>query len=230
MAISHIGSTPGNGNPTANPTVTLTTISAAAHGFCAFGGRDSSQAAPSALSDTGNNTTWTKQVDNDADTGASDVSIWVRAVDSGDSGATVTATMSNANGTAAGSSVFSGSSGTLTQVRTSDILASGVETVAGLTIGTGGWFLIWIYNRQNDNAVTNVSGANCGALSQLYEHLSTGGSDSGLTCWGIQYDGDVGTITWSQTNGATAVIVAELLPAAAGGAAVFNLALLGVGV
>lgn len=228
MAIAHIGSTAGNLNPTSNPTVTLTTISAAAHGFCAFGGRGTNQAAPSALADTGNNTTWTKVADNDPLSSAQSLSIWSRAVDAGDSLATVTATMSNSNGTACGSNVFSGSSGTLTQI-TYDLPGSGVESTAGLTIGTGGWFLIWIYNRTNDLNVTNVSGSNCGALTPLYQHLSTGGSDCGLACWGIQYDGDVGTITWSQTNGASGTIVAELLPAAAGGGAP-RLALLGVGV
>lgn len=228
MAIAHVGSTHGNGDTTSNPTVTLPAIASSAHAFVAVGGRDTNQAAPSALADTGNNTTWTKQADNDPLTSAQCTSIWGRAVDAGDNLATVTCTMSNTNGTALTSHVFSGSTGLLTQI-TYDFQASGTETTAGLTIGTGGWFLIWIYNRTNDLTVTNVAGANCGALTKLEEHLSIGGSDSGMACWGIQFNGDVGTITWSQTNGAAGTIVAELLPA---GAATITprLALLGVGV
>lgn len=216
--VTHIAGVEGVGEPTTTMTAVLpnpVTTGDIAH--CWFGTRNDITATTP--TDNGSSGTYTKFADNAADTAASGVFGWSRplvagAPTGGDDGATVTNTGGNANGSANGISIFRDCAAP-TQVAGFG-LALGVETFAGLTVSADSLYVVVIFDRSNDALISNVSGTNCGALTQSFQHQSSGGSDCTLTVWYVDFTGDVGTITFDKSDGASWVFHYELPAAAVG--------------
>lgn len=170
--------------------------------FLAVTSRDSTGAGTLAVTDndTGGNA-WAK-IGNSTDHKAT---LWYKRATSGTASKTVT--VSNTVGSASGVlKAFSGGDTGATPYTdvTVETNASGDETAAGITPDLADCMLCAsIHNYGNDNAVTSLSSATYGALTQT-EKLSTGGSDCACAFGHVLTSGSSasGNTTWAQTNGA----------------------------
>lgn len=221
-ACTHRASAAGNtANPTTTDTITIPSSTATGDSlFVYLTSRDhtSGTAYPTVTdNDTGGNT-WTRIAENND--GSRKSTLWWKRATSGTASKTIT--IAGCVGSmSSGVSVFQNAATSVTPYE--DIVvednASANETHAGFTpTTTGASICFGVSNYNNDNSVSNVSGATIGTFgaSGRYEKLSTGGSDCGNTIWSI--DGSdisppsTGAITWSQTNGVTTSISWSVRP------------------
>lgn len=136
-------------------------------------------------------------------TGSSKLSVFYKWATSGTASKTVTA--SGFTGSCSGGMVVLRGADDIPQGMAGQVNLSGDEThTPGLTTtGINCWSFLAIGNVQNDLSVSSPASANLGAMTPLFEHLNTGGSDCAAYMAYVRQPnaGDTGDFTWSQTNG-----------------------------
>lgn len=193
----------------------------------AFTSRDhtSGIAQPSVTDDSGDGVAWT-QVHSSTDRKAQ---LWAKFVTAG---FLLSATSISASGcvgsTAAVLKCFSGSEATVAaafDAIVEEANASNNETHVSYSPAVADeMILAFIYNYNNDNAVTSLSFATLGATT-MTERLSTGGLDCAIAFGHALQSGGptaTGTLTWAQTNGVTYSVVVGLKPPAVAGRVPFR--------
>src|SRR5262245_38682794 len=98
MAITHVGSAEGNGNPTLDPTVNIPANDPGDVAFAWFASRGTDPDPPSTVTDNGSAGVWNKIADNSPTSVLSTLSMWSRVTASGDDNALVTADGGHADG------------------------------------------------------------------------------------------------------------------------------------
>jgi hypothetical protein len=213
--VTHIASAVAN---EANPTTTFTvTIPASAEAgddlYLSVMSRNSSTDPTVVDDDTGGNT-WSVF----GNTGTNGLSIWWKKATSGSANKTITVD-GCVNSAAGGVSVYrGGAAGDPTTNVSIELNAGGDETHAGFTPDNADSMIcLTVGQRANDNAVSSQTCTDPGALTQRFENLSIGGSDTGCNHSSApQVGGPTATddFTWAQTNGATNSVVWAIKPAA----------------
>jgi len=167
--------------------------------------------------DSGGNT-WT-EISQGTGSGGRGAIWWKRATSAT---ASKTVTLSGAtNSISAVLSAFSGAvaSGNQFDPITTEGNLSGNETHAGITPGLADSMICFaVCNVDNDNAVSSQTCTNPGALTELIEHLCTGGTDTETSIAAALQSGGptvTGTISWAQTNGVTITFAWAIPPSVA---------------
>ncbi len=191
----------GSTNRTTSATITIPTVSAGEDLYVLAVSRDHTSGTAKYTctdNDTGGNTWTEKAISSDRKT----TLFWKKAT-SGTSAKTITIA-TTVGSVASGLCVISGAaSGDPTTNIVLEENASGNEAHASFTPdNNNSLVLLGITQDTNDLAVTSVSGATMGALTQGWQLLNTGGNDCAATVWSkVLASGATGQFTWSQTDG-----------------------------
>lgn len=217
MAIAHRASAVANStNNTTSLTVTIpASVQADDLLFLVTANRGATTDPTVTDNDTGGNA-WAR-IGGQDNTGSGDV-YWKRAT-SGSASKTVTVSGCT-DSCSAGLSAFSGGSTAVTPYEnvTAEANASGDETNAGFTPSQNGSMVcLAVCNVDTDIAVSTQSSTSPGSLTELFEHLNTGGGDC-ATCLAAAVQataGATGNLTWAQGNQPTVSIGWNILPLSA---------------
>jgi hypothetical protein len=202
------GAASGSTNPTTTFTITIPSGTATGDSlFVQVTSRDhtSGTAYPTVVdTDVGGNT-WT-QIAESTDRKAT---LWWKRATSGTASKVITVTGCVGSCTG-GVSVYQNAATSVTPYTNIvvETNASADESHASFTPDNAGSAICFaVFNYANDNAVSSESTASLGAMTEDWEHLSTGGSD--CACVHAHINGAdaapaaTGDITWAQTNGTT---------------------------
>jgi hypothetical protein len=213
--VSHELSSTGSANPTTSWTATVSSGASILGRDVVFVFNTNRDATtdPTISDDSSDGGTWTK-VGTDTAKGT----IWWKRLQSDGSGgivgnwvdSTVTITSSGNTGSSSGGySIYRGApvAGDPFTNYLREANASGNETHAQITPSLANSMICFaVFNTANDNAISSWSTTDPGALTERFDHISSGGSDCGCAhASALQSGGPTatGSFTWAQTNGVT---------------------------